>query len=341
MDEEKIVAPEQDVAVSCRVRLARNYKDIPFAPMMRPETSKVTIDRASAAISACDQAAAFERMLMRDLSSDERSRLVERRLISQDLLKFVEMSAVILSEGETISIMVNEEDHLRIQGLLPGMQLERAAEMAFQADEWLGKDNEYAFDSQFGYLTSCPTNTGTGMRASVMLHLPMLTASGQLSSVIQAVGKLGFTVRGLYGEGSEARGALYQLSNQASLGRTEEDILKSLNAAANQIINQERAVRDKVIKQDALPLTDRLCRSLGIMQSARLMSGKEMMNRWSDLRLAASIGLIHASFGVIDNLSVELQPASLNVAAGKELSQRERHALRAEKMRERVRALTK
>ena len=250
-------SPELDVVLSCRVRLARNYEDIPFTATMTREWAEETVRRARQAVE-CGKIGVYECRLMKDLSGDARSQMVEHHLISYDLLKFPEISAALIREDQCVSVMVNEEDHLRIQALLPGLQPEEAARLAFEADDVLSAAGKYAFDPQFGYLTSCPTNTGTGMRASAMLHLPALTITNRISAVIQAVSKLGLTVRGLYGEGSDARGCLYQLSNQVTLGRSEEDIVKTLVAATAQLAAQERSVRSQLREQDAMGLYDRL-----------------------------------------------------------------------------------
>ena len=259
---------------------------------------------------------AFTLLRINDLGDDERRRLVEHHLISYDLLKYPQRSAALISSGETVSVMLNEEDHLRIQGLLPGMQLERSAELAFTADDALGAQSVYAFDPQWGYLTSCPTNVGTGMRASAMLHLPAITRNGQIGAIMQAVAKLGLTVRGLYGEGSEAQGDLYQLSNQVTLGRSEEDVIRSLQAATEQIVGHERAMRERAEKKDMYALQDQLLRSWGEAVNARLMSAKELMRRYSDIRYAASMGYLHAPLRALDCLMMDLQPGSLAGASG-------------------------
>jgi len=332
-------APEEDVVLSSRVRLARNYEDIPFAPVMNREWSDETIRRAEAAIAASDEGAAFTLSRMRDLEDERRRQLVEQHLISDDLLKFIELSAALISSGRTVSVMINEEDHLRIQGLLPGLQVERSAELAFQADGWLGADHPYAFDRQLGYLTSCPTNTGTGMRASAMLHLPALTLANQMASIVQTVGKLGMTVRGIYGEGSEALGHLYQLSNQVTLGRSEEDIIKSLLGATAQISASERKVRKTLIDKDRLVMEDKMMRSLSVMRSARLMEGNEFMGLYSDVRFAASLGMIKIPLLALDRLMMAMQPASLSVAAEKALDERAEKEFRALRLREEIAAL--
>lgn len=329
-------APEQDVALLSRVRLARNYRDMPFQTMMNKDDTAILGKRVEAAVQAGGQRNAFRWEKMAELSEDERRQLLEHFLISNDLLKYSDTAAVMISQGETISIMVGEEDHLRIFGLLPGLQMERVADLAYTADGWLEKGGPYAFDSQFGYLTSCPTNAGTGMRGFILLHLPILCAAGQIGRVVQEIAKLGLTLRGLYSDGNEADGSLYQLSNHASLGRTEEDVIRSLVAAATQIIEIERGAREKVLSQDELAISDRLFRTIGILRHARLMNDREWMQRWSDLRLASILGLVEAPLTDIDRMMMDLQSASLNTRAGKPLSERERDTVRADILREKM-----
>ncbi len=207
-------------------------------------------------------------------------------------------------------------------------------------DDALSASGKYAYDPQFGYLTTCPTNTGTGMRASAMLHLPALTITNRISAVIQAISKLGLTVRGLYGEGSDARGCLYQLSNQVTLGRTEEDIIKTLVAATAQLAAQERSVRGQLREQDAMGLYDRLMRSIGLMANARMMGAVEFMQRYSDLRMAVSMDMVDAHLNEVDNMMMDLQSASLNMETQHEMSDRERDILRADRLRERIKNLS-
>ena len=332
-------APEQDVVISSRVRLARNYQDLPFAPKLTREVAASVVARAHEALAGSPEGDQFRLFRVGDLDEDRRRMLVEHHLISYDLLKYPQYSAALISSGETVSVMLNEEDHLRIQGLLPGMQLERSAQLAFTADDALGAHDAYAFDAQWGYLTSCPTNVGTGMRASAMLHLPALSQSGQIGAIMQAVAKLGLTVRGLYGEGSEAQGNLYQLSNQVTLGRSEDDVIRSLHAATEQIVSHERAMRERAEKKDMYALQDRLLRSWGEAVNARLMSVAELMQRYSDIRYAASMGYLHAPLRALDCLMMDMQPGSLGVRAGKLIGEREGEILRAKLMREQLLAL--
>ena len=329
-----IQAPEHDVVISSRVRLARNYADLPFSARQSREHSEAVISRAREALERAGQLENYALYRMSELEADARTSLVERHLISYDLLKYASRAAAMISSGKTVSVMLNEEDHLRIQGLLPGMQLERSAQLALDADDVLGAIYPFAFDPQWGYLTSCPTNTGTGMRASVMLHLPGLARSGQMAAVMQAVAKLGLTVRGIYGEGSDGKGDLYQLSNQVTLGRSEEDVIRTLVTAAAQMVENERSAREQLEKRDLLALQDKLMRSWGELTNARLMSGKEFMRRYSDIRFAASMGYLSIPQGELDQLMMEMQPGSLAHKAGRLLSEREAEILRAERLAE-------
>jgi len=336
---EYIMAPEQDVVISSRVRLSRNYEDLPFSPKLNHEYAEEVIERTSDVVFNGINGSAYTLLRMSELEEDARARLVEHHLISYDLLKYVNRSAAMVSSAGTVTVMLNEEDHVRIQGLLPGLQLERAAEMALNLDESLEKRWPYAFDSQWGYLTACPANTGTGMRASVILHLPALNGAGQMGAVMQTIAKLGLTIRGLYGEGSESRGNLFQLSNQATLGRSEEDVIRSLAAATAQIVEHERNMRENSERKDMLQLQDMLMRSWGELMYARLMSAKEFMSRYSDIRYAASMGYLHAPLPALDVLMMDVQPGSLGVRAGKLIGQRESEILRASLLREELKKM--
>ena len=241
--------------------------------------------------------------------------------------------AVLLFEEGSASVMVGEEDHLRIQAMRPGLQLNEAIAQADRIDRTLERGERFAFDRSWGYLTACPTNTGTGMRASVMLHLAALTMLHQTGQVIRAVSQLGLTVRGLYGEGSEASGQLYQLSNQITLGRTEDEILKLLSDTADQVIQRERTARELLMEHTRLQVTDKLMRSWGEFTNARLMTNKEFLARLSDARLASDLGLIPVSAAQLNKLMGDVQPATLERNAGRTLKSEERDELRAEIIR--------
>ncbi len=331
---EYVCAPDQDVVISSRVRLSRNFEDLPFSPKLSKEYANEVINRTSNSVFSSKHGTSFMLLRISDLEEDARNRLVEHHYISYDLLKYANRSAAMVSSAGTVSVMMNEEDHVRFQGLLPGLQLERSAEMALTLDEKVGDDYPYAFDSQWGFLTACPANTGTGMRACTMLHLPALANAGQMGAVIQSVAKLGLTIRGMYGNGADAQGHLYQLSNVATLGRSEEDVIRSLAAATEEIVGHERAMRESTEKKDMLQLQDTLMRSWGETMHARLMNTKEFMKKYSDIRYAASMGYLHLPIPAIDILMMDLQPGSLGVRAGHLIGEREAEILRAATLRE-------
>ncbi|GHU68468.1 protein-arginine kinase [Clostridia bacterium] len=337
------MAPESDVVLTSRVRLARNHTGMPFPGFLDPETAQESIRKAAEALAPHG----LTLMRMDSLSVLQRQTLVEHRLISRDLLKSPERAAVLVSEfdawdvdtempSKMLSVMINEEDHLRVQAFVNEFDLNEAARIAFEADQWIIEKIDVAYDEEFGYLTACPTNTGTGMRASVMLHLPALTWSGEMGKVTQAVSKLGMTLRGLYGEGTEAQGDLYQLSNQVTLGHTEQEILDDMRSAASQMMDWERKVRVALHAGDKIALEDRLMRALGVMERARKISAKEFMQRWSCLRLGACMKLIPLKLSVLDRLLTSAQPASLQQAAGETLSDEQRDLRRADMVRKAI-----
>jgi protein arginine kinase len=234
--------------------------------------------------------------------------------------------------------MVNEEDHLRIQCLFSGLQLDEAWQLASQVDDAFEERLNYAFSPDYGYLTSCPTNVGTAMRASVMMHLPALVLTQQTSRIFAAITKLGFAVRGIYGEGTEARGNLFQISNQITLGQSEEDIVSHLKGVTRQIIDQERAAREHLLNENREQIEDRVARSYGIMANARIMSSEEAMKLWSDVRLGVDLKIISGiKVQVMNELLILIRPAYLQIMAGQELNPLERDMKRAALLRERMR----
>lgn len=292
---------QNDVVISSRVRLARNYYDLPFSNLKNPVNAQVCIDRARDAFAEERPADQYRFYMLRTLPKLDQLSLLEEHLISKDLLSTGDIGAVLVRKDRRLSVMVNEEDHLRIQAMLVGLALDEAEEIAFSAERMLQSKCAFSFDSQLGYLTACPTNTGTGMRASLMLHLPMLTASKQMGSIGQSIAKLGLTIRGIYGEGSEALGNVYQVSNQVTLGRTEDEIVEAVMAVGKQLIDLENALRERSAN-DSLALEDQINRSYGILRYARLMNDSEFMEHWSDLRLGAAMGLLPVSLQTADEL---------------------------------------
>ena len=326
-----------DIAVSCRIRIARNLSGYPFPHLLNREQAGEIINIVQPVFEGEDMqelAGKFEVTRMSALSPVERQILVDKHIISPDFLQHHEAKAVALGDDEVLSVMINEEDHLRIQCLLPGLQLKKAWELVDRVDDGLEKTIDYAFSKQYGYLTACPTNAGTGLRASVMLHLPGLVLVEQLRGVFANISKLGFVVRGLYGEGTEALGNLFQISNQVTMGRTEEDIINSLGAVAGQLIAQEREARKLLLRERKEQLQDRVGRSYGVLKHARIISSEESMRRLSDLKMGLDLGLMAGvSPGRLMELMVLTRPAFLLREQPGELSPRQRDVLRADLIR--------
>ena len=331
-------APEGDVVTSSRIRMARNLVGIAFPSLMQDNDWQGVFHGVQQAIKETNlQAGAMDLVHMSELSPVERSILMDKHLISPDLLKDYHKKAVALSNNEQISIMVNEEDHLRIQCLLPGLQLEKTWQLANGIDDNLEQTLDFAFSEQLGYLTACPTNVGTGLRASVMLHLPGLTMLSQISAIIEAIAKLGLTVRGLYGEGTQATGNLYQISNQVTLGLTEEEIINKLTSIIEQLIEQERTARKILHRDNKYHLEDRVFRAYGTLKHARLLNSEETMKLISDVRLGVDLKIIDdIKPSVLNELLVVTSPAYLIKHAGRELNAQQRDIYRAELVRSKL-----
>lgn len=332
--------PESDVVVSSRVRVARNLVNLPFPHMISESQARQVIHAVGVAIENSilpAQPGKLELTEMVELSPVERQILVEKHLISPDLLEDFQKKAVVLRDDEVISIMVNEEDHLRLQCLLPGLQVKEAWDLINKLDDGLEKTLEYAYDENLGYLTACPTNAGTGLRASVMLHLPGLALVNRIRDVLGSVSKLGLAVRGLYGEGTEASGNLFQVSNQVTLGQTEEDIVNALITVTGQIIAGERAARQALFKERKEHIEDRVGRAYGLLRHAGIMTSEEAVKLLSDLRLGVSMDIIKTiPANLITELMVAIRPAFLVKRAGKELMPLARDVIRAGLIREKL-----
>lgn len=331
--------PESDVVISSRVRLARNIDCIPFPQRMNPEQGMKVVAKVKESIAGISDPLVKNMVFVdiRKLSPIDRQVLVEKHIISPDLNDNHMDRAVIISRDEKISIMINEEDHLRLQCIVPGMQLDNAWQLCRRFDEVLEEKLDFAFDGSLGYLTCCPTNIGTGIRASVMLHLPGLSMSGYLKSVLEACGKLGIAVRGMYGENSEASGNMFQISNQVALGQTEEEIIKSINDIALQIVEQERILRSELHKQNPCRFEDRVFRSLGTLRSARILSTEESHRLLSDVRLGVDMKIIKdIDMKTLNEIMLFIQPAFLQKLTGKTLAHDERDIRRAELVRDKL-----
>lgn len=329
--------PDSDVVISSRVRLARNFRKYPFPHKTTPEQQRQIIEETRNALFNGNQMMAdtFSYIDFTNLDAVEKVVLVEKHIVSKELLETNRNSGVLLSNDERISIMINEEDHLRIQCLATGMQLSEAWEVCNNLDDLLSESIDFSWDENIGYLTSCPTNIGTAIRASVMMHLPALTMTGYIRPVLEALGKLGIAVRGMYGENTEASGNMFQLSNQITLGKSEEDILLSIKNITMQIIEQERSLRQQLMSQNRYQLEDRIFRSYGILKHSRIISTEECLKLLSDLRLGVDLGIIDdISIENINELMLQVQPGNLQKREGKVLKANERDIVRAKLVRE-------
>ena len=322
---------EGDIVLSTRVRLARNITEYPF-PARLDERQKRDIGNIVKDILDADNTLALSFIDMSSLSSAETVSLAEKHLISPEFACDTLGRSLLLSDDEDISIMICEEDHIRIQTVYPGLSLEEAFETALRIDRILEDKLSYAFDENLGFLTQCPTNIGTALRASVMLHLPALNKKGAMQRLSTTVAKLGLTLRGSYGEGSEVSGDIYQLSNQVTLGISEEAAIKNLNSIAMQIIAQEKQARAVLVKDE--DYLDRIYRAYGILKSAYKLTSKELMNLISYVRVGVSEGILDIPAEKLREMTVVLQPATLNANEGRVLTQTERDVLRSQKVRE-------
>lgn len=330
---------ESDIVMSSRVRIARNIKHQPF-PMLATNQQAETVLTQLSSVLNDERLKAYGEVfpvLMAELGELNKRVLVEKHLISPNLAEESRSGAVFISEDESLSIMVNEEDHLRIQCLYPGFQVQEAWDRATTIDDIFEEHVNYAFDDSRGYLTSCPTNVGTGLRASVMMHLPALVLTQQINRILSAVSQVGLTVRGIYGEGSEAMGNLFQISNQITLGQSESEIIENLYGVVLQIIEHEKTAREKLLTESRLRMTDRVMRSYGILSHAAIMDSKEAAQRLSDVRLGVDLGLINnVSAQVLNELNVLTQPGFLQKIYNENMSPGERDMYRAKLIREKV-----
>jgi protein arginine kinase len=327
--------PDGEIVMSSRVRLARNIQQFPV-PFLATDSqlSKVAEQVLAASCLLREQMGDLSFLKIDHLEPLQRQVLVEKHLISPLLIKEPHSSAVLLRGDEAVSIMVNEEDHLRIQCLLPGLQLEMALEEANICDDLLEASLDYAYDGQWGFLTTCPTNAGTGLRASVMVHLPALVLTKQINRVLSAIAQVGLAVRGMYGEGSEVTGNLVQISNQITLGQSEVEIVKNLSGVTRQVVEQEAQARQILLNEGRDRVCDRVNRAFGVLRHSWLMSSQEAMHLLSDVRLGVDLGLIREVPGtILKELMVFLRPACLQLEAGNPLEGIDRERERARLIR--------
>ena len=323
-----------DVVISSRVRLARNIAGHRFVSRASVEERRELVEKLRVGIGRASIAPDLEYIDLEPLAPVDRLLLVERHLISREHADAEGPRGVAVAHGETLSVMVNEEDHLRMQVLEGGFELDAAWNAINCVDDAIEKETTYAFDPQYGYLTACPTNVGTGLRVSVMLHLPALTMTRELQRVFNAAAKIDFIVRGLYGEGTQSHGDFFQVSNQKTLGRSEEETVGNLGVVIPQIARYERKVRDAMFGEHRRQVEDRVWRAYGILAHARMISSEETLHLLSQVRLGANLGLLKdLPAATVNRLFILTRPAHLQKMEGRELAAQERDMVRADFLR--------
>lgn len=323
--------PQDDIAVSTRIRLARNINGIPFPSKMTDSQFEYVNESVRKAIfeSNTPFAKTLKFIRMDDIPEIERFSMVERHIISSRFANDYEHRAIIISEDESVCIMLGEEDHIRIQIVMAGLQLEKAYDVAESIDSLLCGSLDLAFDERIGFLTECPTNLGTGLRASVMLHLPILESNGEIASLSDSISKIGLTVRGMYGEGTKALASLYQISNQITLGISEKNAIDNLKVIALQLIQKEKNYREHI---NRIKAEDVCMRALGVLKNARILDSNEMMTELSEIKLGMSMGIINCNVLPIQ-LLIEGQPYMIMRKSGN-IDPQERDIKRANMLRE-------
>jgi len=328
---------EHAVIISSRVRLARNLSKYAFSSLLGEQGCREMIRDTVASIKneRTPLSTLFEYIDINSALTLDVQSMLERHILSPLLVNSSGPRGVLIKDDESVCIMLGEEDHIRIQTIFAGDDIDSAWDVADKVDNLIEETLEYAFDKDFGYLTSCPTNVGTGLRASYMLHLPLLERMGQIKNLIQTLGKFGMAIRGIFGEGSESQGSIYQVSNQLTLGKSEQEIISALRNVTSQIIDAENSMRQKLAHFQQSGIEDRVYRSYGILANCRRLAVNEAMSLLSDVRLGHALGIFKnppLSLGTF-NIMMNIRPASLQKEAGKELSDEEALIKRAEYVR--------
>ncbi len=328
--------PNTDVVMSCRVRLARNLAGFPFVVQANETQRRELLNIARQMVQSTNLADGMIWVDLGQATRRDRQLLVERHLISRNLAETDVPRAVAVAGDETLSVMVNEEDHLRMQVLAPGLQLDGLVKRINEVDDAIEAKVDYAFSPRWGYLTACPTNIGTGIRLSVMMHLPALKLTGEIERVRRAAKDLHLAVRGYYGEGSESAGDFYQVSNQVTLGHSEEDLLREFQSRVlPRIIEYEQQARWILVERNSNLLDDRIHRALGVLRSARLLGAEEAMKLLSRIRLGIHLDRLPGQeLRTVNNLLLQVQPAHLQLHVGAELTGDQLREARAKLVRE-------
>lgn len=330
--------PKHQSIVSSRARYARNLERIPFAPRAREEQLRIVAARIDEAIAANSFFSDFRRLTIKEINSLHRLYLKESHLISTELEQGGEHRVIYISPDYRISIMVNEEDHLRMQCLETGFQIRKVLAIMDEVEMQLGKVLRFATHERFGYLTACPTNVGTGLRLSVMLHLPGLVLVNRIGEIVQSVAQYGLTVRGIHGEGSEHLGDFYQISNEVTLGKTKSEICATLEGVADQIVEHEMAARNALFEQQPLITRDLIGRAFAILQNASIIDSSEALTHLSKIRLGIDQGYFHPlTHTDLSRLMIEVQPAHLQFRQGGQVPEDKRDNLRAQLLHQRLR----
>jgi protein arginine kinase len=334
--------PHHQIVISSRVRLARNLRNRAFPGWGKKPARIEVLELIRPRVEELPEMQDSFSEMLQDLSALEKQVLVERHLISREHAAKGVGSAVVMNRRQTLSVMINEEDHLRMQSIRSGLQLKQAFKLVDKIDSALEEKLEFAYDHKLGYLTACPTNVGTGMRASAMLHLPGLVLSELINQVIQAVSKIGLAVRGLYGEGTEAMGNLFQISNQTTLGEKEDEIISRLSKVIETIIEKEHDARQVLIQKKSNTLSDQIGRAYGVLTYAHAMTSKEALNLLSIIKLGVDLGAFPEDRRLpIDELFIDTQPAHLQKSSQQKLNAEERDHLRAQIIRDRLKVFPK
>lgn len=329
--------PNSEIVISSRIRLARNLKDVPFTHWATKKQSAEVLARAKEAIASTIEMKDALFLKLADLTNVDKQFLLERHLVSRDHISTADSRGVAVSESEVISIMVNEEDHLRVQVIESGFNLGDTWKVIGTLDDELSRRMEFAYAPDWGYLTCCPTNTGTGLRASVMLHLPALVLTKKINNVLHAIIKIGLAARGFYGEGTEAIGNFFQISNQVTLGQKEEEIIDNIERIIRQVIEHEQTAREALLSQNRAMLEDRIWRAYGTLRNAHIITSKESVELLSSLRLGLDLGIVKdVDRPMLNELFIMIQPAHLQKLEKKALSSAERDVKRAELIRKKL-----
>ena len=320
---------ESDVVLSSRIRIARNLKKYPFPSVYRKEDAKMISDEIENVTPSLGYGLKF--LKLKDIDDVTKMSLVEKHIISPDFaLSKNEYAGLLINEEENICFMINEEDHIRMQVFATGLELDNLLKLAIEIDEKLENFVVYAYSEKYGFLTSCPTNVGTGLRASVMVHLPGLSMTGNIQKVLDVVNNFGMNIRGIYGEGSKSQGDIYQISNKQSLGITEEETIQKIKKITEKVIEQERMAR-KVLGKNTIDLEDMVYRAYGLISNARKISSNECRNLLSQIKLGTDLGIIkELDDSKVNKLNLYTMPANLQKYVGKPLNGYERDIKRAE-----------